>query len=326
MSYLGTDIFNMSVAIIDEISDTGTINDTQVAEYKNRAPYLLDLWQKEMAKSGDLFKTFEVSCFRKQNLLGDLNHFKAVEHMGGIDQYNYEAIGANCFYFEVDKDATVYLEENIGGVWSPLAGSYLIQNGTVTALNGTINITVTGQSFVSCKGILSPTNSTNSIRIRFSGTYYYRHNNRALSPYKFPTSDKVPDFKPWYKVTMPSDFKSKSQIIDEYPMWQYEQDSSHKWEGNNELYIQFGYEGIVRIKYIPVPAKITALTQTLEVDDVTATSGAYYLAEHFAIADQNDTLAAMCRNKFNQLKLDSMIKSPLSPQDIKDFYGISGIK
>ena len=64
--YTAKKIFDRSIAIIDELSDSGLVSDAQVREYKNRAPLLLDLWQKEMAKSGDLHKTFELSCFRKK--------------------------------------------------------------------------------------------------------------------------------------------------------------------------------------------------------------------------------------------------------------------
>lgn len=325
MSYTGTEIFEQSIVIIDELSPTGTVNDTQVKEYKYRAPRLLDMWQKEMAKSGDLFKTFEISCFRKNNLLGDTGQFQAIEHTSS-DQI-YEAVGANCFFFGVDDTATVYIEEEIGGVWTALNGTY-ISDGVETALTGTINATgntsLDYPSFKYYKGILTLTSQTNKVRLRFSGDYYYRHTNRALCSYKYDDVSKVPDFMPWYKVIMPDDFKNRTQIVNEYPNWQYEDDTYRKWEGKNELYVNFAYEGIIRIKYVPVPAKITALTQTLEVDDVTATSGAYYLAEHFAMADQNDSLARRCKEKFKELKTESMIKQPLSPQQITDFYGGSG--
>lgn len=49
MPYTGLDVFNRSIAIIDELSDSGAIVDSQIREYKHRAPYLLDLWQQEMA-------------------------------------------------------------------------------------------------------------------------------------------------------------------------------------------------------------------------------------------------------------------------------------
>jgi hypothetical protein len=322
MSYTGTEIFDRAIAILDELSDTGAVVDSQIKEYKYRAPYLLDLWQKEMAKSGDFFKTFELSCFRKNNLLGDVSQMgKIIENNGETQEYS--AVGAHCFYLEVDGDCTLTFTE--GG--ANVSGTYSFNGGAETPFDGTINIAVPADttSFLPVKGILSAAGG--SVTMAVSGTYYFRHNNRALSPYKFASADKVPDFKPWYKVTMPSDFKSRSQIISEYPSWQYQEGSpSVKWEGANELWVLFSYEGLIRIKYVPVPTKITDLGQTLEIDDVAATSGAYYLAEHFAMADQNDMLAARCKEKFRELKIDSMLKQPLQPAEIKDIYGIGQIK
>jgi hypothetical protein len=322
VAYTGTEIFNQSIAILDELSDTGTIVDSQIKEYKYRAPYLLDLWQHEMTAHGDLFKTFEISCFRKNNLLGD------TVQMGMIIENNaesqaYSGIGANCFYLEVDGDCTLTFAED----GAALSGKYSFNGGVETAFAGTINVTVPAgtTSFLPIRGTL--TASGGNVTMTISGSYYLRHNNRALSPYKFNSVLKVPDFKPWVKITMPTDFKSRSQIISEYPSWQYQEGSSSvKWEGANELYVTFSYEGLIRIKYIPVPAKIAALTQTLEIDEITCISGSYYLAEHFAMADQNDALAARCKDKFRELKIDSMIKTPLQPSEIKDIYSIAAIK
>lgn len=321
MSYTAQKIHNMSVAIIDELNDAGAIDANKTKEYGNRAPFLLDLWQKEMAKSGNLYKTFELSCIRKTNLLGEFDSFLMVEHAGGVDK-SYEATGANCFHFGVDSAANVYIEQLIGSTWTSVVGTYIDeQTATETAFNGLIAADTTSSSFNHYRGIIT---ATNKVRIRFSGDYYYRHTNRALCPHKFATATKVPVFKAWYKVDMPTDFKSRTQVIAEYPMWQYESDAGSKWENGNELYVQFGYEGIIRVNYVPVPVEITALTQTLEIDDVAATSGAYYLAEHYALADQNDSLARMCRDKFKSLKMDSMIQAPLSTSEIVDFYGLGG--
>jgi hypothetical protein len=324
MSYTGTEVFNQAISILDELSDTGTIVESQIKEYKYRAPYLLDLWQHEMTAHGDLYKTFELSCFRKKNLLGDTAQMGVIKENNGEDQ-EYSAVGANCFYLEVDGDCTIAFTEN----GAALSGAYSFNGGTETAFTGSFSVTVPAgtTSFLPIKGILSPASQTSTIVMTISGTYYFRHSNRALSVYKFSTADKVPDFKPWYKVDMPSDFKSKSQILSEYPSWQYQENSpSVKWEGANELYVMFSYEGLIRIKYIPVPTKITDLSQTLEIDEITATSGAYYLAEHFAMADMNSELAQRCKEKFRELKIDSMVKKPLQPSEIKDVYGIGQVK
>lgn len=315
--YTAQEIFNNSIAIIDELSDSGTVNPSQVKEYANRAPFLLDMWSKKMARTGDLYKTFEISCFRKQNLLNEFDSFNIVEHID-TDQ-PYEAVGGNCFFFGVDGESTVLIEEEINGVWTSCAGNYKTEIEPQTAFNGVINSNSPSKSFNYYKGILTPTSQSNRIRLVFSGNYYYKHVNRALCPYKFPSIDKVPDFKPYYKVEMPSDFKVVSTIIDEYPSWQYEE-ATHKWEGK-DLYVHFGYEGTIRITYIPIPAKITSLTQTLEIDDITAQSGAYYLAEHFALADQNTDLVKKCNAEFKALQLESTIKTPLTASQIKDVYG-----
>jgi hypothetical protein len=322
MSYTGNEVFAMAIAILDELSDSGTIVDSQINEYKYRAPYLLDLFQHEMAKNGDLFKTFEMSCTRKKNLLTDVSQMGMIVENNGESQA-YSGVGAYCFYLEVDGDCTITLQEN----GADLSGTYSFNGGEETAFDGSINITVPEgtTSFLPIRGILAA--SGGNVTMTISGTYYFRHNNRALSPYKFASALKVPDFKPWVKVTMPADFKSRSQIISEYPSWQYQEGTpSVKWEGANEMYVMFSYEGLIRIKYVPVPTKITDLAQTLEVDEITSASAAYYLAEHFAMADQNSELAARCKEKYRELKIDNMIRQPLQPSEIKDLYGISQIK
>jgi hypothetical protein len=295
--YTGTEIFDMSIVIIDDLTDTGVVSDTQSREYKNRAPYLLDMWQHEISKNGMEPKTFEISCFRKKNLLGELDQFQAVEHTG-TDQTYESSQGGNCFFFGVDANATVYVEESVNGTWQAVTGSLIIDKTVPTPFTGIINVVVSNSSFVYCKGTISPTSPSNAIRLRFSGNYYYRHNNRTINPNKYPTADKVPDFKAWYKIDMPVDFINKTQVIDEFPEWQYSEANNHRWEGNKEIYVLFSYEGVIRIKYAPIPAKITALTQTLEVDENTAISGAYYLAKQFAIADQNTDLANVCSAKY----------------------------
>ena len=285
----------------------------------NGAPYFLDMFQKEVAKSGDLYKTFEIACTRKKNLLDDLSQMGAIVENNG-ETNTYSAKGAYCFYLEVDGNCTVSFTED----GSNLSGRYTFNGGAETEFDGTINITVPEEttSFLPIKGVLNA--SGGNVTMTISGAYYFRHNNRALCPYKFQSANKVPDFKPWVRITMPDDFKSKSQIVDEFPMWQYQTGENHKWEGNNELYVLFSYEGIIRIKYVPIPVEITNLDQTLEIDDITATAGAYYLAEHFAMSDMNDELAAACRQKYRELKAESMIKTALSPTEIIDVYGLGG--
>jgi hypothetical protein len=153
------------------------------------------------------------------------------------------------------------------------------------------------------------------------GNFYFRHNNRALCPYKYPSALKVPDFKPYYKVEMPVDFVSRSQIITEFPSWQYQEGSSSvKWEGDKDLYVMFSYEGIIRINYVSLPAKITSLDQTIEYPENVAMSAVPYLVKHFARADMNDDIAKDAKEEFAQMYVDTATKEPLTPTEIIDCY------
>lgn len=77
-----------------------------------------------------------------------------------------------------------------------------------------------------------------------------------------------------------------------------------------------------QVENIPVLEKITSLTQTLQVSDAGCSSGAYYLALHFALSDQNSELAAYCRLKYDQLK--SILRRPRPGAAITDVYGVTG--
>lgn len=320
--YTGQEIFERSMAVMDEISETGTLNPDDVAEYEAKAPLLLDIWSKRMAKTAGVKKSFEISCFRKKNLLGDLNHIsKIIENNGTTDEYS--GIGANCFYLEVDGDCTVAFKENGGS----LSGKYSFNGGEETDFTDTINITVPSgtTSFLTLKGILSPSSQLSTITMAISGNFYFKHNNRALSPYKYASALKVPDFKPYYRVEMPDDFISRSQIISETPQWQYNEGStSVKWENDKELYVMFSYEGIVRINYVSLPAKITSLSQTIEYPENVAMSAVPYLVKHFARADMNDEIAKDAKEEFAQMYVDATVQEALTPTEILDVYGMGG--
>lgn len=320
MAYTGQEIFERAMAVMDEISETGALNPDDVAEYEAKAPLLLDIWSRRMAKTAGRKKSFEISCVRKKNLLGDLNQVgKIIENNG--ETQTYSGTGAYCFYIEVDGDCTVTFTEN----GSPLSGKYTFNGGEETEFNGTINITLAEgtTSFLPLKGILNATGG--DVTMTITGSYYFRHNNRALSPYKYPSADKVPDFKPFYKIELPDDFVSRSQIISEYPQWQYQEGSSSvKWENDKDLYVMFSYEGIIRINYVSLPAKITSLDQTIEYPEHVAMSAVPYLVKHFARADMNSEIARDAKEEFAQMYVDAAVKEPLTPVEIIDVYSMDG--
>jgi hypothetical protein len=318
MAYTGRELFERAMAVMDEISETGVLNPDDVAEYEAKAPLLLDIWSRRMAKVAGKKKTFELSCVRKKNLLGDLNHVsKIIENNG--EKQDYSGKGANCFYLEVDGDCIVTFKEN----GNSISGKYAFNNGEETEFTDTINITVPEgtTTFLPLKGILFPGSQKSTITMTISGNYYFRHINRALSPYKYSSALKVPNFETYYKVEMPEDFISRSQIITETPKLQYQEGNpSIKWENDRDLYVMFSFEGIIRINYVSLPAKITSLEQEIEYPENVAMSAVPYLVKHFARADMNDEIARDAKEEFMQMYADTTIREPLTPTEIVDVF------
>ena len=296
-------LFNQAMDLMDKRSATGSIEASKVSRYLVRTPNILTMFQSELAKTGDLFATFEFDNKPIPNMLGLLSNFELTEFTS--EDLTYEANGqCRAYYFEVDSEATVYIEDYTTD-WNILA---------------TINVPSTITSLTSYKGLITPTEGSTKSRIRFSGVYYYKTLNRALFEYSFQ-ADKIPDYRPWIKKTMPDDFKSLDMIISEYPQRQYEKDTLYKWEGKKDLYINYYFEGNYRAIYKPVPIAITSLTQSMQIDDITSMAGAYYLASHLLLTE-DVAVASFFNDRFLELKIESNIRQPATIEQIIDVYSL----
>jgi hypothetical protein len=137
----------------------------------------------------------------------------------------------------------------------------------------------------------------------------------------FELEADVPDYRPWVKKQMPLDFKSVNEIINEYPSKQYTQDASYKWEGRRDFYMSYFYDGNVRIVYRPVPSMITALTDTMQLDDVTArTVVPYGLAAHLML-DENPATGSYFNGRYEDLKKEASKEPPAPTEQIENLYG-----
>lgn len=289
------------MALIDEIQTDGTVDTAKTLTYSSKSPFLLTIGQNELLRTGKYYSSHEISNTYIENQLG--SQF-LIQEFTGTDII-YSAIGSRAYYFEVDAPCTIYLEEDIGGTWTNLTTLY----------------DTTATSFTAYKGLTSLSSTTNPVRIRFSGTTYYRIRNIALFEYPF-SSDRIPDYKPWIKKQMPSDFSNVDKIVREYSDI-YENDSNFKWEGKRDLYINYEWEGNIRIVYVPTPSILTSLSDSLVVDDITSrTKLPYYLAGMLMI-DENQTLASYYLDKFNELKSEIDPPTPSSEQNIQDVYYIT---
>lgn len=291
-------------ALFDELSKNGTLlGEAVVADLNLSALRFIDMAQKELFRTGNFYKKFEITQKNPNNLLGKFAGFE-IREFNGTDYITPE-VQARSYYFEADDTGTCVVEEKEGGTWQTLV---------------TINL-ASSTAMQVYKGLLTPTTVGNLIRLRFTGTTYYKFQNIGLfkEPFK---ADRIQDYRPWIKYTMPADFRMTDKVVEEFPERQYQLSSNYKWEGFNELWVNYYYEGTLRVIYKPVPATVTALTDVLEVDDITANAITYYVAAKIA-PHENKDIIMLCENKFKELKLESFIKMPSSEQAIIDVYGVS---
>jgi hypothetical protein len=303
-------LFMKARALLDEYSDDGSlIPDADVIDLQQKTIPLADMAQKELYKTGKLYKTLEFTMKPAQNMLGLLSNFNIVDFIGIPQYYPNESgiAGAKAYYFEADGEGIVTIEEKQGASW--------------VAIN-TINIPATITSLTPFKGQIAPIASSNPIRLVFNGTTHYRHVNRALYAFPFAVG-KIPDYRPWIRITMPSDFRSVDAIVEEYPERQYSRSINYKWEGFKDLYINYFFEGNIRVIYKPIPTTLTTINDVLEIDDITAQAIVYYVAARLA-PFENKELVTYFESKFLELKIESQTETPMAAQTIIDVYGVGG--
>ena len=290
-------------ALLDELTDKGVqISDSDVSDLMAKGVRFVDMAQKELYSTGNLFEKFEFTQKNPDNLLGktlfEIKEFKGTDIIP-------DEVGkvARAYYFEADEEGSVIVEEFEGGTWQTLL--------TIP--------TTTSTSMVQYKGLITPTTTGNLIRYRFTGTTYYKIQNYALFSEPFKAS-KIPDFRPWVKYTMPTNFRLTDAVIEEFKDRQYIRSSNAKWEGYNELWVNYFFEGTMRVVYKPVPITITLQTQNLQLDDISVNAITYYGAGKLAAHDYPE-LVNYFEGKYNEILLKSVMKNPASEQAIIDVYG-----
>jgi hypothetical protein len=293
-------------ALLNEFTDDGVIiSEADLLDLTASAIRFVDMGQKELLAVGNLYKTHKIVNKSYVNQI-EGNQFEIVDYMGDAQYYPLNGVVAKAYYLEVDSDATVTIEELEGGVWSTL-----------------VTINAVTDELTAYKGTITPSTVGNLIRIKFAGTYHYRHQNRCLFNVPFAPT-KVPDYRPWIKYTMPSDFIMVDSVVKEYPIKQYTKDASYKWEGFKDLYVNYDFEGEIRVIYKPVPTVITSANQTLEIDDISANALSYYVAGKIAPHEYPE-LTNFFEQKYEEIRNQLKIKMPSSEQPITDVYGGLGV-
>ena len=303
MSVTALQLFTKARALIDEYTEDGVvILDSEIADIKARSLLFMDMAQKQLYGLGNNFKNYVISNSPAPNLLGHMTNFEIVEYIGTVQYYPDELgiSGATAYYIEVQGHGTVEIQDKQAGAWTTLT-TLSPDTTTFTAYSGLID-------------------SSNEVRIKISGDYHYRHRNRCLYSYPFE-SDKIPVYKEYYPVEMPSDFKAVEEIIREDVAVPYQKRAAFKWQGKNKLMVYYGYEGTLTIVYRPIPATIDAWDDVLEIDEITAECIPYFVAELIALHEQV-ALVEEFQRKYALLKYELSMPAPAAEEDIIDEYGL----
>lgn len=288
--------------LLDEYNEDGVVlSGDEVTTLETNGLRVLNMATQEIFRNSNYYKEKIISHDRIKNMLGDLTQFNKEQFTGEDSYYPVSGlVGAKAYFFTVDSDATVYVQEYNGTAWNNLE---------------TLNI-VTDEE-VDYKGQITPTDTSYPIRLVFSGTTFYRHSNRCLYEYNFKT---IPDYRPWVRYTMPDDFGELDKIVKEYPVRQYSIDANFKWEGHNVLAVNVFCNETLTVIYKPIPPVLTALTDDMPVINPTALEFIKYATAAKLAVNENPDVVSFFEQKANELKFETLKKQPASEEKITDVY------
>jgi hypothetical protein len=231
-----------------ELADPDAIND-----YLISMVYFINLCQLRIATENKcLYGDHEIAHEMPENLLSD-DRWETYTHDAG--DVSYSATGAKAYSFQVDRNATIYIEEETStGVW--------------TLLNTIPHIPVAGDGYKTYKGIITASDTTNSVRLRFSGDYWYHYRYVALFDESFPGASDVPEYTPFVPYTMPDNYFELDRIERTYDVGQRELYASHKIQKSGPttyIFLKWDDSGEFIIHYYAKPTVIAAPT----FDDLT---------------------------------------------------------
>ena len=118
---------------------------------------------------------------------------KLQNHIPGTDDIIATLPGARSYFLEVSGHYHVVIEEKIDDWWDVLADLQPIPGNEPT-------------TFTEVKGLLTPSSTTNAVRIRLTGNYVYPYRHQILYPYSFPSAAEVQQNRAWFEQPLPADW------------------------------------------------------------------------------------------------------------------------
>jgi len=253
------------------------------------APSLLTLWQKEVFPFGKSYSEYEYNHRVHKDLITSGYDDETMSD----DSLIVSGSGSvKAYTFEVDAPCVVTIEAYDGAAWAVLV--------THTKLTGGV------ERF---SGSVTPPAGTTTSRISITGNYYTILKNYALYSYAYYV---VPEYRRFIKIPLPADCRFIDIVLED-SQWD-RIGITLNTQGNNFI-LDNEHDASLKIVYRPTPVMITALTDTLVVDNVAALSGAYFLAAQFSLFI-DPTSGSFFQEKYEEER--ERLREPGSFVDIED--------
>jgi hypothetical protein len=294
-----SDVYDIAMDIMDETLASGEVSADDTETYEAKTPGILTQLQADILDDTNYFETYSLN-FKLPAILSEAgSNFEVQEH--DDEDVSITADGSvKAYHFQVSGQATIYIEDYTSS-WNTLA---------------TVNVPSTVTELTRYKAIVTPTSGATQSRIRFSGSYYYTFANVAMFSQSFNSTTMIPNYGRYVQIDMPDDFSELLTVHEDNVRI-----GEYKWEKENTLYVSYNFDGQLRINYRPMPVTLTAMTDTLSVDDRTAILYLPYALAAMLKLNEDLTKADYFEQKAMEAYAKIMRRKPRAFDVIKDVYG-----
>lgn len=213
------------------------------------------------------------------------------QHLPGQD-FSVSLVGAKAYFFEATGPATVTIDEQIDGAWVNLETIDIPEANAMTEY----------------KKLITASDSTNTVRLNFTGNYIYAFQNYILYPYDFSSDEKVQQHRPRFIYPLPDDFLKMNTLIVRKTVRQEMEDKTYLLDmANKTISLNRYAEGEYLLNYYrkPIYIEITGSAVIDDVQIVDANEDALYILA-FGVASittaKNDPATSVLLNNLYEAK------------------------
>lgn len=297
-------IKDLALKLTDDYSQNGVVTpEGENADLINKMADFANDALSQLAKYDRIPAEHHISHYPPTNLLGTYEPFEVTKFTDA--DIKFSATGARSYYFQVDSDCTVYIEEETSeDTWETL---------------DTLNIAGISK-FTAYKGLITPSSTDNKVRLRFTGTYPFNIRYVALYETTYASADDVPSYEPYVSHDLPSDLWKVNKVVLQTDLQPFENFNDYKIKNKKFIFNRF-YEGNIVIHYWKRPTKLSEDTDEPEISPENHYLIAQYVAAMVLISQREFNAGGLLLNKFEAGKEEII---GIADEDFKTIDDVMG--